>query len=1622
MQHDYTITNHSTLYSPPINSANPQNSSDRGGVTSRGGKGGGRGGKGIGKRGKNTHDPQQTIKMNLVDMLRGEMGKHFGKDTKRGREHELEDKDEEVLPDADDSGDEPLGGEQSRKHQRKEPTVQDPQDPCVDGGDSKNNGESPNPSTETPGTSTADPNLNNTEHFPPLTSTNPKPLSKEGEHESKEGKQAWGGQKEMGTPKTFTDATQQNRLGSKEHLKDMGEKRARETDPDFSNDDTVSLGIDILDDDPTGERKLQKKQNQPLEHTDSKQSAGPTGSNIGSSTKAPHNSHGPEGANQLPSWIGYLQAHQCPNGQLDPFTTWEGLFQSQAHRPSLSDDIFILPPPFHEWSSGYFTGHQVELSAKGEQQHSFFYTVGSKTYRVSRLSDPADYNLLLTHKKMAHVYVDTRKTPTGHTTGIINIGKSCVYLPPPEALDIGIFSQNTINKQLFPQTLFHSSYFPRPGQEHLRIGKLAGRVVMHNIDGRSIQVYQQSPTPPQNFVREIRWTSLGTIPWPDPVPLGMGCPGYEKHIQIGSTVYFDTVLVNGVVRPNRVELCTFLNSAGKERYSDMQITPTPITSLGNSVIPTGVSFKTLQPKHWETLWAHTDSILPPTMIITENFSTHMGRKHAVLKSLSTFIHECTVKKKLGQPLSFDTLFSEQDLQLQPTKMAIMIETNDVIQQTILQILTECLDTEVTGTLSRTRKQTVHQIYVTVSFGQIINEKNIYEMGGNGFMQKKQNPYLGDVVFLKGQAYLQAYSSVLMYPFPIHNKTYLTDPAFRGMLVLSTYNYKEEESPEEPGNKFTVLQCTKGEKEKILDTCNNPNQVISYRCVVNPENTAAFKYLIDEHKIYIISDAFPPSKGDKTKKKLLRYGSFNANMLSDEKVESIISEYATGGEIFLMTKHDQQAGDPNSTYLALEMRPYAKQDQGRSALNKLIQKEYQGTATFWPITGFINKYWVKINKPLTRQQISALLLSVNKIYEKDSPSSLNTFLSFTMQGVDNLLDNSGSKRVPQTQPNTQRRMNNASIAISGWPCQVTPKELTDILAGWGVPIDVTLIKIDWFHGSDAEGVTLRIQTPDLGKARELLLLSSRSDFEFEVGEFTTLQQTALRLIATTPSIRATETGQSRPKPRFPQILSDTQIAAINKINLKPTTILGKATSPPSPTKSPTSSSDGWDLVSGKHQRKTTVRVLSPSPAIPKGVQNSFAILESTPQGETQVAQPESAADNSDTSTANSHGQETAREKEQSTERLAQEKQKSVSVLYKELRADLTRKKLWGRDTGTVLEAYFGPLLAIDNGYELAIEDLKTLLSKPDNTIKQMIEDSTTSLSNNSHDKDPAGMPGGSHPPTVLSEEGKLSRDEPDTKHQSAEDEADPPDTESSEQKNANEQKHQKKKKEKDKKKEATLLHMTQADKSRFTSLKTDLRRRKLWGKGKATSDMVDSYCNSLLVLGHGYAGDELVALLKFQSEEIKKIIEDAVANQTQNKPEMDGESKVEGTPTTNLAPAKDTPLSTPEGTRMEDDSSKEPQPVVSLPPPSQTIPLEVSSAAAADSQLPGISGLHVDPEKNPPNSPPSNLHKAHPPEKNKGKTPTPTGKNLSNRVLKNVTTTLTQFLKKPPPPSASTKNA
>ena len=82
----------------------------------------------------------------------------------------------------------------------------------------------------------------------------------------------------------------------------------------------------------------------------------------------------------------------------------------------------------------------------------------------------------------------------------------------------------------------------------------------------------------------------------------------------------------------------------------------PGVSIGNRLLHVSENTRTYQDKHWKKLYEHVDNILPPTLVLTENFNTHRKLNAlTTIKSLSDFMTECVEKKTQGKQLTFDSI-------------------------------------------------------------------------------------------------------------------------------------------------------------------------------------------------------------------------------------------------------------------------------------------------------------------------------------------------------------------------------------------------------------------------------------------------------------------------------------------------------------------------------------------------------------------------------------------------------------------------------------------------------------------------------------------------------------------------------------------------------------------------------------------------------------------------------------------------------------------------------------------------------------------------------------------------------------------------------------------------------
>ena len=116
-----------------------------------------------------------------------------------------------------------------------------------------------------------------------------------------------------------------------------------------------------------------------------------------------------------PAWGEYLRLRCKENGELDASTTWDGFFRSQGFpATSISHDLYSVPPNLVEWTPGFTTNHVTEVNKEsGVTEHTFYFSAGLRTYRLSRLTDPSDYKLLSSLSKFTQVKIDSKKYNPG---------------------------------------------------------------------------------------------------------------------------------------------------------------------------------------------------------------------------------------------------------------------------------------------------------------------------------------------------------------------------------------------------------------------------------------------------------------------------------------------------------------------------------------------------------------------------------------------------------------------------------------------------------------------------------------------------------------------------------------------------------------------------------------------------------------------------------------------------------------------------------------------------------------------------------------------------------------------------------------------------------------------------------------------------------------------------------------------------------------------------------------------------------------------------------------------------------------------------------------------------------
>lgn len=463
----------------------------------------------------------------------------------------------------------------------------------------------------------------------------------------------------------------------------------------------------------------------------------------------------------------------------------------------------------------------------------------------------------------------------------------------------------------------------------------------------------------------------------------------------------------------------------------------------------------------------------------------------------------------------------------------------------------------------------------------------------------------------------------------------------------------------------------------------------------------------------------------------------------------------------MKQTDQQGKDPDKTYFSTEMRKFSKQDEGRAALIALVLAEHQGCITFWPVAGSLNKFWGVIDKKLSTEQVTNMLNKVNKIQTGDKSGPLKTYLSFAMKGTTTQVEKTGGGNTPLQHATATRRVNTATIAISGWPYQMEPEQVREIFGEWGVTIDLHTVNLDWFFGTEAEGFTLKIETSDLFKARELLNLKDKQDFEFGIGELTATQQSHLRLIATSTKEDKEAIKSRHPKPHLPNILSETQLSEIKKSVNNPhtsnqahqrveVTILGKEMT----STKPVPGTNEWVETKNKKTKKSLETPKGAAATQEKGGHKDNAYAALGKQAEEEEEDQSMEDEGGDEKDEEKVEEKSAKKKSpkamaaaaERAEKEASHKKYDVQIRF------LKTMKLWGSETNTVVDA-FGQTLG-ELGYDCANDLLEDLLIRNREEIKELVEGVVFGTGANEEQK-------------LSSGNGKNNSDEMDSKHNAAE---------------------------------------------------------------------------------------------------------------------------------------------------------------------------------------------------------------------------------------------------------------
>jgi hypothetical protein len=138
--------------------------------------------------------------------------------------------------------------------------------------------------------------------------------------------------------------------------------------------------------------------------------------------------------------MNYLLSRIDERGCFHEATNWGGFFEVQANQGVwhgwegfVEKDVYMLPQAQQEWTPGYITGHSETRQIDGKMAHSFYFSAGVVTVRVSNLLSLEDFGPLLATKQFQPIYIDLRRVSTAG--GIRNISKKQIYIVPKEGLE-----------------------------------------------------------------------------------------------------------------------------------------------------------------------------------------------------------------------------------------------------------------------------------------------------------------------------------------------------------------------------------------------------------------------------------------------------------------------------------------------------------------------------------------------------------------------------------------------------------------------------------------------------------------------------------------------------------------------------------------------------------------------------------------------------------------------------------------------------------------------------------------------------------------------------------------------------------------------------------------------------------------------------------------------------------------------------------------------------------------------------------------------------------------------------------------------------------------------------------